>query len=405
MYRLTNPWLRYAWGSVDLLPALIGMRPDGRPVAEIWMGAHAAAPSSIEIDGHEVGLDDFIGRCPQQALGADIMKKSGPHLPFMMKLLAADKPLSLQVHPTREQAEEGYRREEAAGLAPTDPTRNYRDSAHKPEMLYALTPFEMMCGFRPVKVIRGLLEGLRVEEVDPLVRSLSCRDPEEALRSALTELLTAQPGHQRSVTHAVVSSAQAQSEQRPEYRLVCELAQHFPNDIGTIASLFLNYLRIQPGEAVFVGAGMLHSYVRGLGIEVMATSDNVLRAGLTSKHVDVKELLRLVEFAPGEPEWLHPTRIGDASIYAPPVRDFALWTYTPRSTVDPGASVTVEGPATGARIAVCCGGSSTLIRKTERLDLGPGEAALIPHIDGSFNITATGKVAVAYWPGPGLAVR
>ena len=396
MYRLTNPWMNYAWGSVDLLPALMGIRPDGRPVAEIWMGAHTAAPSSIEIGGHDVSLNDFIRRGPEQTLGDETMKRFGPHLPFMMKFLAADTPLSLQVHPTLEQAEEGYRREAAAGIKPTDPTRNYRDSAHKPEMLYALTPFEMMCGFRPVNVIRELLEGLHVDGLDPILERLDRPGPADALRSALTELLTADAGHQRSVTQAVVSSAQARSEQRPEYLLLCELAEHYPNDTGTVASLLLDYLRIQPGEAVFIGAGMLHSYVRGLGVELMATSDNVLRAGLTSKHVDVNEVLRLVSFVPGAPQLLHPTHVGDTSSYIPPVPDFALWTYTPRSGPDDGAGTTVEGPPTGARIAVCCAGRTTLTRQAERVDLERGQAAFIPHTDGPFDIASTGTVAVAY---------
>lgn len=252
--------MRYAWGSVDLLPALMGTRPDGRPLAEIWMGAHAAAPSSVEIDGHDVGLDDLIARFPHQTLGADILKESGAKLPFMMKLLAADRPLSLQVHPSREQAEEGYRREDEAGIPLTDPSRNYRDIAHKPELLFALRPFEMLCGFRPVEAIRELLEGLRVEELSPLLEGLNCPDPEEAVRSALTAILTAEPRRRQSVTRAVVSSAQAHSGQRPEYRLACDLARRYPHDRGIVASLFLNHLRIQPGQTVFVGAGMLHSY-------------------------------------------------------------------------------------------------------------------------------------------------
>lgn len=398
MYMLTNPWLHYAWGSVDLLPALLRQRPDGRPVAEIWMGAHAALPSSIEVDGQDVGLDEFIERVPEQALGADLVKASGAQLPFMMKLLAAGQPLSLQVHPTREQAEEGYRREDAAGIPLNDPTRNYRDRQHKPEMLYALTPFEMMCGFRPVESIRELLKGLGVVELDPLLGSLDCEDPEEALRSALTALLTAETRHQQIVTRAVVAGAQARSEQQPEYRLVGDLAEHFPHDIGIVASLFLNHLVLQPGESVFVGAGMIHSYIRGLGVELMATSDNVLRAGLTSKHVDVPELLRLVDFAPGEPEHLRPARLDGASVFTPPVRDFALWTYTPAAPADFGTPVTLDGPPSGARIVVCCAGHCVLVRPDERLVLQPGQAAFVPAVDGPFTISATGTVAVAYGP-------
>lgn len=398
MYLLTNPWLHYAWGSVDLLPALLHMHPDGRPVAEIWMGAHAALPSSIEIEGQDVGLDEFVERSPHEALGADVVKESGPHLPFMMKLLAAGQPLSLQVHPSREQAEEGYRREDAAGIPLSDPTRNYPDNAHKPEMLYALTQFEMMCGFRPAAVIQGLLKDLGVVELDPLIKSLGGGDPKESLRSALTELLTADPQHQQVVTHAVVASAQAHSDQRPEYQLLGELAQHFPNDIGIVASLFLNYVRIQPGDSVFIGAGVLHSYVRGLGVELMATSNNVLRAGLTAKHVDVPELLRLVKFTPGEPEHLQPAHLGDASVFIPPVREFALWTYTPGSPDGFGTKVTLDGPPAGARIVVCCAGHCTLTRPDERLVLQPGQAAFIPDIDGPFEICTTGTVAVAFRP-------
>jgi len=398
MYLLTNPWLHYAWGSVDLLPALLHMRPDGRPVAEIWMGAHAALPSSIEIEGQDVGLDEFVERWPQQALGADVAQESGARLPFMMKLLAAGQPLSLQVHPTREQAEEGYRREDAAGIPLTDPTRNYRDDAHKPEMLYALTQFEMMCGFRPVTVIRELLAGLDVIELDPIVTCLEGEDPGRALRSALTELLTADSHHQQALTRAVVASARAHDNRRPEYRLLGDLAQHFPNDIGIVASLFLNYLTVQPGESVFIGAGVLHSYVRGLGVELMATSDNVLRAGLTSKHVDVPELLRLVKFTSAEPERLEPRHLGAAAVFVPPVPEFALWTYTPQSPKDFGTLVTLAGPPAGARIVVCCAGHCTLTRGDERLVLQPGQAAFVPDVDGPFDISTTGTVAVAYGP-------
>ena len=398
MYLLTNPWLHYAWGSVDLLPTLLHQHPDGRPVAEIWMGAHSALPSSIEIDGQDVGLDDFIERSPQLALGTQIVKGSGTHLAFMMKLLAAGQPLSLQVHPTRGQAEEGYRREEAAGIRLNDPTRNYRDSEHKPEMLYALTKFDMMCGFRPAGVIRELLAGLDVVELGSLCESLADADPEVALRSALTELLTADARRQQLLTRAVVGSARAHSEQRPEYRLVGELAEHYPGDIGLVASLFLNYLQLVPGESVFVGAGVIHSYLRGLGLELMATSDNVLRAGLTSKHVDVPEVLRVVTFTPSEPEQLQPVRSGSASIFNPPVPDFALWTYTPSSATDFGTLVTLAGPPAGARIAVCCAGHCTLVCHDERLVLQPGQAAFVLDADGPVEISATGTVAVAYTP-------
>lgn len=403
MYLLTNPWLRYAWGSVDLLPALLHQRPDGRPVAEIWMGAHEALPSSIEVDGDEVGLDAFVDGAPDTALGARTAEAAEGHLPFMLKFLAAGQPLSLQVHPTREQAEEGYRREDAAGIPLGDPTRNYRDRAHKPEMLYALTPFEMMCGFRSADVIRALLEGLHVPELEPILARLGTADdvsvaPEAALKGSLTELLTMARPAQQDLIHAVVTSARARADERPEYHFVGELAENFPQDVGIVASLFLHFVRVGPGESVYIGAGMVHSYIRGLGLELMATSNNVLRAGLTAKHVDIPELLRLVTFAPGGPERLQPAPNGDAAVYAPPVHDFALWAYLPRVPGDFGTKVSLVPPTSGARIAVCCAGHCTLSRGDERLVLQPGESAFIPDSDGPFEISATGTVAVAYAP-------
>lgn len=395
VYRLTNPTMNYTWGSVDLIPQLMGRAPDGRPVAEMWMGAHAAAPSSIVVDGGDVGLDDFIAACPARALGAQTVTDLGVHLPFMMKLLAAAEPLSLQVHPTRAQAHEGFQRENAAGIALTDPTRNYRDDGHKPEMLYALTEFEMLCGFRPADAIRELLVGLKVEELNPLIGALKSRDPAEAIETALSTLLTAEPQYRADLADMVVQSARVRREHRPEYRLVGELAALYPGDIGVVASLFLNHLRIGPGESVFVRAGTIHSYLRGLGVELMATSDNVLRAGLTSKHIDTQELLHLVDFVPREPPRLHPAERGDAIVFVPPVPDFALWIYTRDKAAGPEHGSRVEAPVAGARIAVCCNGQATLMRHNEQVNLQAGQAAFIPHSDGPVGIVTTGTVAVA----------
>lgn len=396
MYLLTNPTMNYPWGSVDLLPELMQSAPDGRPVAEIWMGAHASAPSSIAVDGRDVGLDVFIAAQPDLALGAQTVRDQGPSLPFMMKFLAAANPLSLQVHPTRAQAQEGYLRENAAGIMATDPTRNYRDKGHKPEMLYALTEFEMLCGFRSAEATRELLDGLEVDELAPIIGALGHREPAKAIEAALRMLLTAQNPYREDLVAAVVASAQARREHRQEYRLVGELAGRYPCDIGVVASLFLNQLRMEPGESVFVGAGMVHSYLRGLGVELMATSDNVLRAGLTSKHVDVVELLRLVDFEPAEPPRLAPTAQGGGRVFGPPIPDFALWTTTNNPIADLVHRRDVQAPSAGARIAACCSGEATLICGNQQLHLQPGQAAFIPHSDGAVQVVTTGTVAVAY---------
>jgi mannose-6-phosphate isomerase len=398
VYRLSNPWMRYAWGSVDLLPVLTGTPADGRPVAEIWMGAHPAAPSSVDPGGGPVRLNEFIARSPERALGASTAAQTGGQLPFLLKLLAAGTPLSLQVHPSPGQAADGYRREGAAGLAPTDPNRNYRDRSHKPEMLYALTEFEMICGFRDAALIADLLAGLHVAGLEPLVGALRSGQPARATATALTMLLTAAPDRREALTRAVVAGAEDRAGQRAEYALVRELAATFPGDVGVVAALFLHHLRVAPGESVFIGAGMVHSYLRGLGVELMAASDNVLRAGLTSKHVDVRELLRVVDFTAGAPTRLQPERHGDVAVYLPPVPDFAMWTCAGTSAAarqDGGA----QAPATGPRIAVCCEGQATLVTRSERLDLTAGQSAFIPDADGPLRVLSSGVVVVAYRAG------
>ena len=392
MYALTNPSMRYAWGSPDAIPALMGVEPDGRPLAEVWMGAHPASPSMVSLDGEQVRLDELIARSPQTVFGAETAREQGPRLPFMAKLLAAGRPLSLQVHPNKEQAVEGYRCEDAAGLALTDPRRSYRDRSDKPEMLYALSPFEMLAGFRPLDVSRELLAGLEVDELTPVVDAL--RGPGEALRSALTLLLCAPGEEQRALTRAVVDSARERRRTRPGYQLVDDLAKHHPHDVGVVVSLFLNRVRLEPGEAVFVPPGMIHSYLDGLGLEILAASDNVLRAGLTEKHVDPVELLRLVTFSPGEPPRLQPKITGEVASFVAPVPDFALWTYRPGPRDASGPRDAVAAPSAGARIAVCCAGRATLTCGDERLELGPGQAAFIPDGDGPLRVVATGLLAV-----------
>ncbi|QTE30179.1 mannose-6-phosphate isomerase, class I [Pengzhenrongella sicca] len=422
MHLLTNPRMRYAWGSVDLLPTLLGEAPDGRPVAEIWMGAHPAAPSLLDVDGRPERLDAFVARHPGQALGAraddggedegddgddagdDAGERAGMHsarLPFLLKLLAAGEPLSLQVHPDGAQAAAGHRRENAAGIALTDPRRSYPDDSPKPEMVYALTSFELLCGFAPVDRVRALLTGLAVTELQPLVDALRSPDPAVAIESAVTRLLTAARPQQRDLVRAVARVATARRDDRREYALVGDLATRFPDDVGIVATLFLNQLRIEPGESVFIGAGTIHSYVSGLGLELMAPSDNVLRAGLTAKHVDVRELLRLVDFTPRLPQRLRPTADDGAVVFRPPGPGFALWTSCRAPTgaaAGPAEPVAVPGPASGPRIAVACAGRATLARGDERLELAPGQSAFIPDSDGPLEISTTGTTAVAFCP-------
>lgn len=325
---------RYDWGSPTAIPRLLGREPDGGPVAELWFGAHPEDPAWVR--DHETSLDTLIARDPYGTLGFDVIDRFGARLPFLLKVLAADRPLSMQVHPTRAQAEAGFAAEEQAGVPGGAAHRNYRDPNHKPELLCALTPFEALCGFRPVDRTLALLDEVRIPELGFLARLLRGPDP---LRRAFDELLTMDDPS--PVIDAVRATASPDGPLRPAFLA----AAAFPDDVGVVLALLLNYVALQPGEAIYLGAGNVHAYLHGTGVEIMAASDNVLRCGLTSKHVDVAELLRITDFSElDEPRWP-----AGPDGFVVPVPDFRL----DRRAVD-GAH---DLAATGPRIALCAEGA------------------------------------------------
>ncbi|RSS79224.1 mannose-6-phosphate isomerase, class I, partial [Streptomyces sp. WAC05292] len=320
MDRLTNTIRPYAWGSPTAIPGLLGVEPTGEPQAELWMGAHPGAPSRLDRGAGETTLADVIAADPERELGAAAVARFGPRLPFLFKILAAGAPLSLQVHPDLEQARAGYAEEERRGIPADAPHRNYKDPNHKPEMVCAITSFEGLCGFRPPREAAALLDGLKVDSLTPYVDLLRAHPEDAALREMLTAVLTAD----RAETARTVAEAAAAAERLGgPYTPYATLAHHFPGDPGVIAAMLLNHVRLQPGEAMFLGAGVPHAYLDGLGVELLANSDNVLRAGLTPKHVDVPELLRIVRFDPGDPALLRPED-GDEEVYDTPIDEFRL---------------------------------------------------------------------------------
>lgn len=384
MYRLINPIRHYDWGSTTLLQDFCGLEQDGRPAAEMWMGAHPDDPSTVVEDGAEVALDALIAADPEHALGRRVIARFGPRLPFLAKFLAAGSPLSLQVHPSLAQARHGFDDEDARGVAMDDPARRYRDRAHKPELLYALTHFDLMARLREPSVSAGLLAELDVPALDPFVSLL--REPTgEPHRKVFTSLLSdrgAPPGW----IPQVVAAAGRLAPGRPEFAAILELDRRFPGDTGLLAPLLLNYEQLAPGDTVFTPDGALHAYVRGLGIEVMASSDNVLRAGLTSKPVDVAEVLRIADFS-AEPEGRLVAQ--DLDFHAP-VADFALAILR----AAPGSPV--AGPADGPRIAMGIEGITILTSSSGRLALERGQSAFLLDADGPFGVEGTGRIAVAH---------
>jgi mannose-6-phosphate isomerase len=387
---LANTVQPYAWGSRTAIPDLLGTPPTGEPQAELWMGAHPSAPSLVDRGAGPVPLDELIQADPRAELGEAAVARFGARLPFLLKVLSAAAPLSLQVHPNLAQAREGYEAEEERGIAIGAPHRNYKDTNHKPEMICALVPFQGLCGFRPPAETADLFESLGVDALKPYADTLRGKPEDQALREVFTAVLTAD---RDLVAETVARAAEAAGRLGAAgggFASACtayaSLAESYPGDPGVLAAMLLNHVTLQPGEALYLGAGVPHAYLSGLGVEIMATSDNVLRCGLTPKHVDVPELLRVVDFRGSDPGVLRPAPDGEGEeVYPAPVDDFRLSRYvvadTPRRLDGrtPQILLCVEGEA-GLRDAR---GEDLLLRR--------GESAYLP---AGSEVTLTGRTTV-----------
>jgi mannose-6-phosphate isomerase len=370
MWLLKSTVRSYPWGSRTVIPELLGQPvPSERPQAELWMGAHPDDPSRLS-DGR--GLDAAIAADPERLLGATVVARFGARLPFLMKVLAAESPLSLQAHPATEQAEAGYAAEEAAGIPHGDPTRTFKDPYHKPELLLALTTFEALCGFRPVEESLHCLAKLQVPELKPTIAALA----RGGLKAAIPQLLALPGGRRTELVEAVARKAASfVAAYDPEfintYRWASSLAETYPGDPGVVISLMCNHLKLAPGEAVFLPAGNLHAYLSGAGIEVMASSDNVLRGGLTTKHVDLAALIEVLDFTDGRVPVIHPVLGPGGLRYPVPVEDFDLT----RVQLDRHTgTLTTCGP----QLLLCAEGGAVLTSPDGELPLGKGQSAFVP---------------------------
>jgi mannose-6-phosphate isomerase len=350
----------YAWGSTTLIPSLLGVEPDGLPQAELWLGAHPVLPSFI--DG--VSLLASIAAEPMRFLGArsaDVEYR----LPFLMKVMAVASPLSIQVHPSKEQAHAGFERENGLGIAVDAGNRNYRDPNHKPEIICALREFSLLSGFVSDAEVNERLRAIAAASSGPARQALEAIGrlaPQSAGTDieARRKLLGAALEIPMEVCEGVVDAVRSVARARQLDYLV-RIADHYPRDAGVLVAALMNHRVLQPGEAMFFAAGNAHAYLEGLGIEVLANSDNVVRAGLTPKHIDVHELLELCDVSPssGLPVAAEITdRAGEAGKPGERMRwivncpDFALQQVSP----GPGSVVSV-GTDAGPRIALCTTGS------------------------------------------------
>jgi mannose-6-phosphate isomerase len=352
----------------------------------------------VERAGTRTTLDAVIAADPADELGVECAARFGGRLPFLLKVLAAQEALSIQVHPSRKQAEAGYLAENERGLAAGDKSRNYVDDWPKPEILCALTQFEVLAGMRTTAGAAVLLRALEVSELALLATELANAPGPAALSRALATILTWPAAGRGTFVDAVVAACERIAARGGEYTAACaaavRLAGEHPGDLGIVASLLLRHTVLRPGEAVFLPAGGLHAYLHGTGVELLANSDNVVRAGLTAKHVDVPELLKLTDPAVDVPV-IEPRPLdAGVCVYDSPAPEFRLY----RAELGPG-EVTLPGSG-GARIVLCVDGAGTLRASSGALKVAKGESCYLSAADGA--VTATGPAAL-FIAGDGLA--
>lgn len=377
MQRLSGVVQEYAWGSRTALAELLGQPPSGKPQAELWLGAHPLAPARL--DGKT--LLEHIEADPSHALGATVSARFGKRLPFLLKVLAVEEPLSLQVHPSEAQAKAGFAREEAAGLALDDPKRSYKDASHKPEMIVALTRFEALCGFRTPEQMVERLNVLNVPDLRSTVQMLEGWPDAVGVNGVVHGLLGMNDTEREDVMKKVSKALARAAGESDAFARAHQLAKKYPGDVGALLSLLLNHVTLEPGQGLFLPAGNLHAYLKGLAVEVMASSDNVLRGGLTPKHVDVPELLATLVYDLGSVPVLTPRRESEEEVWDAPVAEFRL----SRLSLKRGA---LAPRRRGPEILLCIEGKAAVNGQ----ELPQGQALWVDAADGGYAVTGRGVV-------------
>jgi mannose-6-phosphate isomerase len=392
---LDNPIQNYAWGSRAAIAEFLGREsPSPLPEAELWIGAHPKAPSRIVAPEGLGTLDRAIQDDPVRLLGHEVCDRFGNELPFLLKVLAAAAPLSIQAHPDHEQARQGWARENAEGVPLDAPRRNYKDPNHKPELVSALTAFTVLEGFRPLDDVARRLEPVARPEIAPELGRLAREQTPLALRALFARFMTLDPEERGSVLARATGEAARRRSDDPAWEWVARLMEHYPGDASALAPLYLNLVTLAPGEALFLPAKELHSYLDGTAVEIMANSDNVLRGGLTPKHVDVPELLSTLVFEGRTPAILKPVDSGPGErSYRTPAREFELGLLEVT-----GNRPYAPSPGRGVEILLGLAGEVRIVAGGEALPLGRGRSVLVPAVLPSYALEGEGRVCRARVP-------
>ncbi|WES70565.1 mannose-6-phosphate isomerase [Superficieibacter sp. HKU1] len=388
MQKLINSVQNYAWGSHSALTDLYGIaNPQNLPMAELWMGAHPKSSSKVQdASGNERSLREIIDADKASLLGESVAARFG-ELPFLFKVLCAAQPLSIQVHPNKKASEEGFARENAAGIPLDAAERNYKDPNHKPELVFALTPFLAMNAFREFSEIVSLLQP--VAGAHTAIAHFLQQPDDDRLKQLFASLLALE-GEEKSRALAILKSAIETQEGEP-WQTIRLIAEFYPDDSGLFSPLLLNVVKLNPGEAMFLFAKTPHAYLQGVALEVMANSDNVLRAGLTPKYIDIPELVANVKFVakPAAELLTQPVKNGHQLDFPIPVDDFA---FSLHDLSNQENQITQHSAA----ILFCVEGEAVLRKDEQQLVLKPGESAFISNAESTVAVSGTGRLARVY---------
>ena len=400
IYLMKNTVQKYDWGSKTAIPSLLGKKtPSRAPWAELWMGTHPKAPSKVRCDHHWVSLIELIKKNPRDILGETVSKKYDSRLPFLFKVLAAAKPLSIQAHPNLVQAKKGFKKENQLKIPLDAYNRNYKDNNHKPECICALTSFCALNGFRKISRILELMEKICSDLLREELDNLKSHRNSTGLKIFFSYLLSLNHDQQQKIILSAVNKAQNFSGSQngdDAYEWMIKLHANYPCDIGILFPLMLNFIQLEPGQAMFLPAGQLHSYLEGTGIELMANSDNVLRGGLTRKYIDIPELLSVLNFKEKKIDILLPEDLNDfEKIYQTPTQEFAL------SIISiAGNDVYISPDNRNIEILLCTQGNAiiTIPGENHLVPISRGSSVIIPAFVKDYTINGNAKIYKASVP-------
>ncbi|WP_019614555.1 mannose-6-phosphate isomerase, class I [Psychromonas ossibalaenae] len=391
LFKLNNVIQNYAWGSDSSIHSLFNIpNPDQQPQAELWMGAH---PNGCSKNQQGTLLSQIIDQDPAAVLGAYTQKRYSS-LPFLLKILAAEKPLSIQVHPSKTMAEQGFKLENSQNIPVDAPDRNYKDANHKPELVYAVTFYQAMNGFRKIDEIISLFEQADCNTLADALKCLKENPGEQHLQNFFAVIMNLNASDKAQAIEELIKNldTKAQTHKAKEaFQLVAQFYQDYPGDIGLFSPLMLNIIELAPGEAMFLDAQTPHAYIHGTGIEIMASSDNVLRAGLTPKHIDVDELIKNTKFQPSTFDDLkiQAQCFDHKKVFHVPVDDF---NFEVHSVTSEGHDEFVRSP----EILLCLAGNVTISTAQQSIKLQRGESVFICAAAHSYQCHGEGQFVRAF---------